>query len=99
MLQIALGAILFVKKTQFATDECCAGLCPSLSPVPLPSQILLGGSDPRSQAQPMKDGTLNLILQSAQGKVQKSESREASAWETELAGATSARAGTPPTPC
>lgn len=71
MLQIALGAILFIKKTQFDTDEWCADLCPSLSPVPLPSQILLGGSDPGGQAQPMRDGKLNLILQSAQEKVQK----------------------------
>lgn len=74
MLHIALGVILFIKKTQFDTDECCADLCLSLSPMPLPSQILVAGLAPEGKHSPpvaMKAGKLSLISQIAQKKVEK----------------------------
>lgn len=75
MLQIALGVILFIKKTWFDTDECCADLRLSLSPMALPSQICLAGLAPEGKHSPpaaLKAGKLSPISRTDQKKVQKS---------------------------
>lgn len=70
MIPIALAVILFIKKTQSDTDEHCADLLLSLSPMPFPSQILATGL-----AQPFRGHEHRKIesgfTQAAQNKVQR----------------------------